>query len=650
MPFSPLAPNPQQKLVHELFEEQAARTADAVAVICEDQSLTYGELNAKANQLARYLSEKGIGPDRTVGICLERSPEMVIAVLGILKAGGAYVPMDPNYPQKRLQHMLADAAPNVLLTQARLRERLPLMDCEVIAVDEQWKDIAQQPCGDLSSIARGLRSHHLAYVIYTSGSTGQAKGVMIEHGGLANYLEWALRAYTPEKGDAVPVSSPLAFDATVTSLYLPLLSGRSMVLIPSGQELEGLENLLQQSTRWSLVKITPAHLQLLGQRLKPLNPPCTVGAFVIGGEALPPSTVQLWRSMWPTIRLINEYGPTETVVGCSVYDVPENWETASTVPIGRPIANTHMYILDSQRQPVAAGVIGEIYIGGSGVARGYLNRPELTAERFVNDPFTNDPQGRMYKTGDLGRWGADGNIEYLGRNDDQVKIRGYRIELGDIEAQLLRHLQVKDAVVLVREDEPGEKRLVAYIVRLEVARAGNTLNVDKLRVYLRRVLPDYMLPSAFVFLKSLPLTANGKLDRRALPSPERGAYVSRTYEAPQGETEEAMVEIWQRLLRVDGVGREDNFFDLGGDSLAATRVLSHVRSSFQLEIEVSPNMLFKLPTLKQLSARIDSLVQQDVAEILTSGDPLVEHLYERVRSMSERDARELLRDMYSGMQ
>jgi amino acid adenylation domain-containing protein len=393
---------------------------------------------------------------------------MVIGLLGILKAGGAYVPMDPAYPSERLAYILRDAAPRVLLTQERLRRRLPDTAAELIALDNDWSGIAEKITSNLDLRVLGLRSDHLAYVIYTSGSTGAPKGVMVEHAGLLNYLQWALRAYAPEAGEAVAVNSPLAFDATVTSLYCPLLSGRSVVLLADGQELEGLERLLQQPRHWSLIKISPAHLQVLGQRLKSAKLPCTVGAFVIGGEALPHSTVKLWRSIWPQIRLINEYGPTETVVGCSVYDIPREWTAVSTVPIGRPISNTQIYILDIYQQPVPVGVTGEIFIGGAGVARGYLNRPELTAERFIADPFSADPQARMYKTGDLGRWRSDGTIEYLGRNDHQVKIRGFRIELGEIEAQLQQHPQVKEAVVLAREDEPGEKRLVAYVVAADL--------------------------------------------------------------------------------------------------------------------------------------------------------------------------------------
>ena len=421
----------------------------------EGQQLTYTELNAKANRLARYLRHVGVGADELVALCVERSVEMVVGILGVLKAGGAYVPLDPSYPRERLEYLLQDAAPKVVLTQEGLRERLAGTSARLISLDSEWDEIAELEASDLSAREWGLTPQHLAYVIYTSGSTGQPKGVMVEHRGLLNYLQWAMRTYAPEEGAGSVVSSSFAFDATVTALYTPLLCGRSVVLLREGDELEGLEAQLRGAQRWSLVKITPAHLELLGQRWQGAPGECSVRAFVIGGEALPPSTVEIWRSIAPQIRLINEYGPTETVVGCSIYEVPQEWDGGGSVP-SAPIANMRMYVMDAHRQPVPIGVMGEIYIGGAGVARGYLNREALTAERFVSDPFSEEPQARLYKTGDVGRWRADGELEYLGRNDHQVKIRGYRIELGEIESQLSGHALVKEAVVLARETAAGD--------------------------------------------------------------------------------------------------------------------------------------------------------------------------------------------------
>jgi amino acid adenylation domain-containing protein len=459
-----VAPTRENKTVHVLFEEQVARTPDALAVECGDNFITYAELNRKANQVARRLRGVGVGADSLVGLWVERGLEMVIGLLGILKSGGAYVPLDPNYPTQRLLHILGDANPKVLLIQERFRSRLPSTSARVMALDADWCEFDAKSCGNLEPDSWDLCSHHLAYVIYTSGSTGLPKGVMVQHAGLSNYVEFALRTYSPEKGEATVVSSPLTFDATVTSLYGALLSGCPMVLLPEGQELEGLERLLRQPRHWSLVKISPAHLQVLGKGLLSAHLPGGVCSFVIGGEALPPMVVELWRSILPNTRLINEYGPTETVVGCCVYEVPLPWEGVVSVPIGQPIANTQIYILDESQRQVPSGVIGEIYIGGAGVARGYLNRPQLTAERFVADPYSGKAGSRMYRSGDLGRCGGDGQIEYLGRNDEQVKIRGFRIEPGEIEAQLARHPQVQEALVVSREDVPGEKRLVAYVV------------------------------------------------------------------------------------------------------------------------------------------------------------------------------------------
>ena len=588
-----LQPSDSVRTAHQLFEAQVARTPDHVAVVYEGSELTYAQLNARANQLARHLRGLGVGPDTLVGLYVDRSLEMLVGLYGILKAGGAYVPLDPTYPRARLATIVADARPKAILTQRHLLESMPAQDACLFCLDSDFGTLHGYDSDNLESRTAPT---DLAYVIYTSGSTGKPKGVMIEHAGLTNYLQWALRAYAPEEGEAIPVGSPLAFDATVTSLYCPLLSGRRVVLIPRGQEVEGLERLLLQPTRWSLVKISPAHLQLLGHRLLPLKPPCTVGAFVIGGEALPPSTVELWRTIWPQTRLINEYGPTETVVGCCVYDVPQDWIATSSVPIGRPISNTQMYILDDRRQPVTTGITGEIYIGGAGVARGYLNRPELTAEQFISDPFSVDPRARMYKTGDLARWRADGNIEYLGRSDHQVKIRGLRIELGEIEAQLQAAPQIRAAVVLAREDSAGDKRLVAYVVPQDV---NDTPQPEGLRATLLHSLPDYMVPAHFVFLDVLPVTPNGKLDRQALPAPDmtRG---TAGYVAPETDIEVVLARIWADVLKLDKVGTHDNFFALGGNSLMAVQIVSRVCAIGSMQIAVRD--LFTYPSLGELAA------------------------------------------------
>jgi amino acid adenylation domain-containing protein len=423
---------PRDRCIHELIETQVARDPGATAVVFEGRSLSYGELNARANQLAHHLRTLGVVPDARVAICVERSLEMVVGLLAILKAGGAYVPLDPAYPALRLSYMLQDSAPIVVLSHRPAWEALEgaleglpgrpaVLDLE--ANVRQWADLP-----DSNPDRAGLRADHLAYVIYTSGSTGMPKGVMVEHRHLYNYLYWASHFYTPAAGAAV--SSSLSFDATVTSIFTPLLCGGALQIVPERSEIDGLGQLLCGKRCAGLVKITPAHLDAVGRTVVAEGKQPSASLFVVGGEALAPSTVRLWQRMQPDVRIVNEYGPTETVVGCVVYEVPADCPLTATIPIGRPIANTQIYILDARGDPAPIGVGGELYIGGASVARGYLNRPDLTAERFVTDPFSAEPGARMYKTGDLGRWTADGIIEYLGRNDFQVKIRGFRIEPG----------------------------------------------------------------------------------------------------------------------------------------------------------------------------------------------------------------------------
>nr|WP_267875255.1 non-ribosomal peptide synthetase [Duganella lactea] len=600
---------PVEQKVHQLFEEHAARQPGAVALVVGDVKLSYGELNARANQVAHRLLALGVGTDARVAICAERSVEMVVGLLGILKAGGAYVPLDPAYPVERLAYMLEDSAPVALLQygwQAPAGLAMPVL---ALGDASTWSGYsADNP-------AVPVLSSQLAYVIYTSGSTGKPKGVMIEHAGLSNYLQWALADYCQLQGHSSIVSSPIAFDATITSLYLPLVSGNAVTLLRDGDEVSGLEALLRTQQHWGLVKITPAHLAMLGQSLRDHGAPCDVGLFVVGGEALPMSTVALWREICPQARIVNEYGPTETVVGCITHDAPPVANDERDVPIGRPIGNTQIYILDAHMQPVPVGVTGEIYIGGAGVARGYLNRPELTAQRFIADPF-GAAGGRLYRTGDLARWRPEGVIEYLGRNDFQVKVRGFRIELGEIEARLAACDGVREAVVIAREDVAGDKRLVAYLL----AQPGAVLAAAALREQLLQHLAEYMVPSAFVVLEAYPLTPNGKLDRKALPVPDQAAVATRAYAAPQGEIETAVARIWQELLGLEQVGRHDHFFELGGHSLLAVQMMSRLRQ--MLRINAALRELFIHPVLvdfvKAISVRGDDH-QGNVAAIRTTG-------------------------------
>ena len=588
------APLPET-LVHTLFEQQADRTPEATALVFEATTLSYAELNARANRLAHHLIGLGIGPDQRVALCMERGIGLVVALLATLKAGAAYVPLDPAYPAERLAFMLADCGPRALLTEAGQHHGLAqaLAALPVIELDAASPAWALQPTTNPDSARLGLAPSHLAYVIYTSGSTGQPKGVMVEHRGLLNYLQWAVESYAPQAGSIV--SSSLSFDATITSLYTPLLCGGAVTLLPPHQEIEALHTLLSQPQRCGLVKITPAHLDELGRQLLGQGRHCAAGIFVVGGEALSPATVQLWREFEPGVRLVNEYGPTETVVGCVTHEFAQSGPPCTRVPIGRPIANTRIYILDAHGEPLPVGVPGELYIGGAGVARGYLNRPELTAERFLHDPFDPVSGARMYRTGDLGRWLSDGTIEYMGRNDDQVKIRGFRIELGEIEARLAGIAGVREAVVLAREDAPGARRLVAYLT-------GDVPAAETLRARLAAALPDYMVPAAYVALDALPLTPNGKLDRRALPAPQADAFSTAAYEAPLPGLEQIVAELWSELLGLPRIGRHDNFFTLGGHSLLAVQLISRLRA--RLGVELALAELFAHPTLAALAGRV----------------------------------------------
>ncbi len=587
---------PADQCIHDLFEAQVQQTPEAVAAVFESQQLTYAQLNARANQLAHHLRQIGVGPEVLVGICVERSLEMLVGLMGILKAGGAYVPLDPDYPTERLAFMLEDTQAPVLLTQHALLERLPAHGAHVLCLDADWNQVEQQTGVNLPAHSN---ADNLAYVIYTSGSTGRPKGAMINHRNVLNYLLWAREAYNVSAGCGAPVNSSLGFDATITSLLTPLVAGRRVTLLPQEDEIDHLAAVLQSEEDFSLVKITPSHLDVLQQLLPRGKSAGRTRAYVIGGEALTDSHLQFWRDLNPNVHLINEYGPTETVVGCCVYDIPVEKEIPENVPIGRAIANTQLYVLDPDHQPIPVGVAGELYIGGAGLARGYLSRPELTAERFIPNPFSEAPGSRLYRTGDLCRWLPDGNLEFLGRLDHQVKIRGYRIELGEIESALLSHGQVREAVALAREDQPGDKRLVAY-----VAPADDTnVSAATLRDHLQAALPPYMVPAAFVFLDALPLTPNGKLDRKALPTPDEHLELEGQYVPPRNPVEEQLCGIWQEVLRVERVGVQDNFFHLGGHSLLATQVVSRVRGSFQVELPVAA--LFTGPTVAELAQSLE---------------------------------------------
>jgi len=578
---------------HQLFEQQVERDPDAIAVVFNEQRLSYRELNQRANQIAHYLRRLGVGPDRLVGVCLQRSPEMVAGLLGVWKAGGAYVPLDPSYPQERLSFMVEDAAVQVLLTEKRCEHLFSPAHEKTVCLDSDWPTIAQESQSNLDS--RSTPSN-LAYVMYTSGSTGTPKGAMILQSGLVNYLTWAIKTYGVKAGGAVPVHSSISFDLTVTSLYTPLLAGARVELLAEDAAAQSLLTALKRQKGRSLVKITPAHLELLSQQLAPDEAADMTNVFVIGGENLLAEKLKLWREFAPATRLINEYGPTETVVGCCVYEVQAGDPSSGSVPIGRPIDNTQLYVLDADLKPVPLGETGELYIGGAGVARGYWNRPELTEERFLPDPFSGAPGSRLYKSGDLARYRADGILEYLGRVDNQVKVRGYRIELGEIEAALASHPAVQSCAVLAREDEPGNRQLVGYVIPAK----NLSLASGELRAFLERRLPTYMVPAHFVILGSLPLTPNGKVDRKALPAPSNQSVAfSASVVASHTRTEKALVAIWAELFKVDAVSVNDNFFDLGGHSLMVFKALSRIREVFEVDLPVQD--FFENPTIAEIA-------------------------------------------------
>jgi amino acid adenylation domain-containing protein len=584
---------------HELIERQAAASPDAIALVHLGRTMTYGELNARANAIAHHLRKHGVGPDVLVAVCLQRCPDMVAALLGVWKAGGAYVPLDPSYPSDRLAFMIGDAETAVVLTHEPCRGLLAETSGTKIFLDTDWPRIATEPVAAPAPLAKPA---NLAYVMYTSGSTGKPKGAMIQHDGLVNYLWWAKQAYAVEPGRSAPVHSSMSFDLTVTSLYVPLVAGGSVELLPEDVGAESLIEALLASGNRSLIKITPAHLEILHSRIGRDKAAGMTRVFVIGGENLLADNLSLWRDLDPPTRLINEYGPTETVVGCSIHEIVESDPRTGSVPIGRPIANTQLYVLDESLAPVPVGATGELYIGGAGVARGYLKRPELTAERFLPDPFSARSGARLYKSGDLARYRADGVLEYLGRADDQVKVRGYRIELGEIEAALAAHPSVQTCSVVAREDEPGNKQLAAYFV----ARTGQTVTSDALRGFLGGRLPDYMVPTYFTVMPSLPLTPNGKVDRKMLPAPVLDASETAKGGIARTGTEQAVAGIWREVLKLDDIGIGADFFDIGGTSFAATALLAKVRAAFGVDLKLA--QLFEEPTIAGVARAVDTLL------------------------------------------
>ena len=573
---------PKNSSTHELFAAHTERTPDAVAAICENEQLTYREWNAKANQIGHYLQTLGVKPQVLVGICCWRSLSVLVVILGILKVGAAYVPLDPVYPQERRSFMLADAKVPVLLTQKKLLKTLPEHSAKVVCIDAEWQEISRQ--SDRNPAVK-VEPENLAYVLYTSGSTGTPKGVLGTHRGTVNRCFWSPYPFIEE--DICCQKTSLNFVDSVWEIFAPLLHGLPTVIILD-RAVKDINQFLQTLSKQNVTRLVlvPSLLRAildsfpdLDRRLPQLK------YWICSGETLPVELCQQFREQMPQRVLINLYGSSEVAGDVTWYNATHCVEQ---VPIGRPIANTQIYLFDRNLQPVSIGIPGDIYVGGYGLAQGYLNRPDLTSEKFISNPFgqekldflSNCHQKVLFKTGDIACYLPDGNIEFLGRGDCQVKIRGFRIELGEIEAALSQHSSVSTAAVLLQENEPGRPRLVAYLVPNSEFRNQHPELISELRSFLKHKLPDYMVPSAFLLLDALPLTPNGTIDRLALS--QRCDYVSdeTAFTEPQTPTEEEISEIWTALLELEKVGTNQNFFDLGGHSLMATQLISLVRSCF----------------------------------------------------------------------
>ena len=599
------------RCIHELFEAQAQQTPDAVAVLFENDRLTYRELNEQANHVARYLRDAGVKNGDLVALFTSRSPRMVVGLLGILKAGGAYAPLDERYPAERLDFMLRDSGARVLLTEESLAVKVSGYEGRIVYFDADWEKIASS---SMENLDHGVPSDQCAYVIYTSGSTGQPKGVQVPHRAVVNILRSTVSQASIKTTDTILAVTTLSFDIAATEIFLPLMIGARVVIASREVAADGLElDRLLASSGATLMQATPASWRMLidagwqgNSRLKVFS----------AGEALDAQLVA--QLLARCGELWNLYGPTETTIYSGVTRVIGE---SGPAPIGLPVANTHFYIVDHFMNPVPIGIYGELCIGGAGLAHGYLNRPELTAEKFIPDPFSNEPGARLYRTGDLMRYREDGKLEFAGRLDHQVKVRGFRIELGEVEAVLSSHESVRAVVVVARETRPGEQRLVAYVV----ANQNRLPTASEWRTFLIQRLPEYMIPSLFVSLEELPLLPNGKVNRHALPVPDSSRpELRRAFVAPENPTQTRLVELWMNILALDRVGIHDDFFELGGDSILATRLMSRVRRTFGIELPLRE--LFWKPTVFELAPVIEEL------------------LIEQLENLSDEEAEQLLQN------
>jgi len=589
---------PDRMCIHELIEAQVERSPGAQAVVHERDSLSYAELNRRANQLSHYLRGRGIGPETPVAICLPRCLELAIALLGILKAGGACMPLDPSYPRERLKYMLSDAQVPLLLTRHSTVPHLEDKGTEVVYLDDLGAELGRQ---STENPKNHVTPENLAYIIYTSGSTGRPRGVLLTHGGLVNHNLAAIKLYDMTAHDRMLQFASISFDITIEEIFPTWMVGGCLVFRPEegGLAIADFMELLRRQ-QITMVDLPTAYwhewVNELEESRKSLPP--SLRLVIVGGEKASLLALTRWLKLGRgRVRWVNTYGPTEGSVIATAHEPSPTADpaTLANLPIGRPIANTKVYLLDRALNLVPVGVAGELHIGGPGVARGYLNRPELTAEKFIRDPFSNAPEPRLYKTGDLAKYLPNGDIEFVGRVDDQVKIRGFRVELGEIETALAKHLGIREAVVAVRQTAAGDKRVIAYFVPQPEA----DVSTSALRDYLKDQLPDYMVPSAFVKLESLPMTPNGKVDRRGLPAPEDSDFKSRDFVAPEDETERKLAKIWEDVLNIRPIGVTQNFFELGGHSMLAVRLMHRIEQTFGKRMPITT--LFQAPRIEQLA-------------------------------------------------
>ena len=584
---------PRDKSIVDLFEEQVRANPNAIAVVFEEEGLSYEELNGRANQLAGYLRIKGVKADTLVPICMERGVDMLVGILGILKAGGGYVPIDADFPAERIAYMLADTNAKFVVSSEESRWKVEQASEDIEVIELGDFAISIQPADNLEPVAQ---PGDLAYVIYTSGSTGTPKGVMIRHRSLVDYVYGLNERVQIEQCQSYALVSTIATDLGNTVIYSSLVFGGALHLF-SKEAVSNIEYLHEYFKRHTIdcLKIVPSHWKALRDEAALLLPK---KLLIFGGEALQREIVEDIKDAGTSCRIINHYGPTETTIGKLLHAVNTAATYNNTIPIGKPFSNTRIYVLSKDLQLCPVGVAGQLYIGGDGVGRGYLNNEALSATKFIQDPFDKEGESRIYATGDLVKLNTEGDIEFIGRVDDQVKIRGYRVELGEIESILQQCELVSQAVVLAREDKQGNKRLVGYIV------AEGTFDREGIVSYLKERLPEYMIPSMLMELESMPLTANGKVDRKALPDPEASELLTDKYVAPRNEAEKKLAEIWQDILEVEEVGVHDDFFELGGHSLLAVRLISAIRKGFEVEVPISH--VFDYPTVGLLADQLKS--------------------------------------------